>query len=726
MPLQNANRSLLSVGCHTRVPLGYFHSTSGEAPASDEAHDQVEWSKKEPDEPEKRISELRSLLRKYDKARKADRSWTANFRRGDVHNIATAARKLGQPSVLDDLASDVLEFVPNPRRYYLAEFLLTIHHCTMFQPSSVADLFRTLPYAYHSKISLDLATCIATAVLRADPPDQSALSSRLVTIICRGLDGSRQRRLSKLSIISLFSYVLDLTNAGQEQHALKMFQMLVDTQYIPPEAIRKADASSRDFRFIITSAVARSCLYWNFRSNAYSFVMPLMQNEAAPFDSPTVDLVTDVLHALLEFPTPEDLNHSSDLVRGLAYHPVGAFVSHALIQQFYDAALRQARPGIAARFYHLTRAPQVLSKHEYSPSSRRRLALAAQLHDFISLSAQHGFATHARILYERYSVGKHKRLVVGNPAMVIRLSSLYGSLIRRSTSESSTSDPDREQENVSDGERSSRRVQYEDGEDTPEEQDEGSSDERHLDDIIAFSNRVLQRYRETLEPIREASHEALNALARSYFLLGDVVTGFEAFQVILDRQEIPDMHDVSVALSVMAEHSCRAAVRMMRRMIVRNLVPDSVAFGAVIHFASVNKDVEVMVQLFELARLLGRQLTPKTMTSLIRASVVLSRQDHAALRENLRRSIAIIEANLDAPHLPTPNMGKFCANEALDAYDPVLAFRFWRLLVKSKTEWDDPEQRIQRASIARGIRHFWKKGYLVEDEAEAMLIELEE
>lgn len=758
MPLQNTNRHAISM--ELRASLGSLHSVSGGTPFEDELEELTTESSKTPATNAENAL-LRTLVHTYTQSRTKDKASVTELQPRDIALLAKAARQFRLPNLLDNLAGDILEYVPAPRCRNFVSSLLTAHNCPHFRPSTLVALFRSLPTSMHSTLTMDIVAEVALAVLQADPPDCKELSYRLVSTLCRGIDAHQQRRLPSAVIGSLFSYIIQLAKANQEPHALTIFQSLVDAQYIPPEAIRHVDMSTQNFQFIVTSALVRSCLFWHWRSKAVLFLRGLLKTQGA-LDPPTFDLFNDTLYAMLEFPTHVDLTLCFTLVNDLAYHRVGTFVSHGLIRQLYDVAARLHRSSAAAQFYAAMRRKTILSQHEYPPPNGA--ALPWLLHHLttikkdahlgrtlikqvvrsgepisprdrapvIALAAEHGYATQARTLYERYSVGKHRALVVGNAALVVRMSSLYGSLIRRLSS--SLGLPIMEQELEASGPSSPQREHSEDDPETQEEDDDQvreiledrDAEQKQLDDLVTFSKCVLDNYRETLEPLGEASHHSLNALARSNFLLGNVAVGFDAFQVLLDRLEIPDAHDVSVALSVMAQYNCRSAVRMMRRMIVRGIVPDNVTFGTVIHHALLKKDTQIIGQLFELVRMLGQQLTHKTMTSLIRASIILSRGDPAALKENLQLCVSVIEANLEAPHLPSPNMGKFCAIEALRADEPVLAFRFWRLVVKEKAEWNDREQRALRSSIAKTIRRHHADAMLGGDEAQGMLSELKQ
>lgn len=256
----------------------------------------------------------------------------------------------------------------------------------------------------------------------------------------------------------------------------------------------------------------------------------------------------------------------------------------------------------------------------------------------------------------------------------------------------------------------------------PDPEDEAA--EARMEDLVAFSRLVVARLQESKLPLREASHRDLNALARVHFLIGNVAEGFAVFQVLLNRHEIPDNYDVNVAMTAMAEYDHRHAARMLRTMVVRGIMPDGVAMGTVIHHALLHQDTKVIKRLLSLAKELGLRLTLKTVNTLIRASVTLSRDDPVALRENLKRALVIVEANLHANRLPTVALGKFCIVESLRAQDPEMAYRYWELLVKGKAEWTDNEQQFQRSRIARRIENKVARGEMGQQEAWVMLKEL--
>jgi hypothetical protein len=156
-------------------------------------------------------------------------------------------------------------------------------------------------------------------------------------------------------------------------------------------------------------------------------------------------------------------------------------------------------------------------------------------------------------------------------------------------------------------------------------------------------------------------------------------------------------------------------------MVSQDPKPDGVSFGTVIHEAARHGDFEVIIGVLRLVQETGQQLTAKTMVSIIRASVAFSGADKGAVRDNLIHSLRVITANAHSNQLATRDMGRFCANEALKADDPVLAFIFWNRIVQPRAEWDDNSHCALRYRIASSIRTHCKKGHIGGEEYDSMM-----
>jgi hypothetical protein len=273
-------------------------------------------------------------------------------------------------------------------------------------------------------------------------------------------------------------------------------------------------------------------------------------------------------------------------------------------------------------------------------------------------------------------------MVAGNAAMVVRMCSLFANLHRRSVAH--------------------------------------NSGNTGLVDFRDFANLVLTRYREVKEPLRHASREDLNALARANIILDHFTEGFRVMQVVVDRNERPDLHDANVVLSAIGNVNPHMALKMVRRMVTIGPKPDSISLGTVIHCAARRGNVAVIMGALRLARETGQQLTTKTVVTIIRASVARSGANKNDLRNNLVHALEVIMANEDSNHLATLNMGRFCVNEALRADDPRLAFKFWKCVLQRRAEWDDNSHASLRRRIARSIRSHCKEGHVGTKEGHRM------
>jgi len=259
------------------------------------------------------------------------------------------------------------------------------------------------------------------------------------------------------------------------------------------------------------------------------------------------------------------------------------------------------------------------------------------------------------------------------------------------------------------------------------DQDDSSNQglyENRLKDVTVFAEYIVAEFRRVHEPLTNAQHYDLTSLARAYFMLGNVSAGFETFNTLLQRREMPDMHDINVALSAMAEYSPRGAARMIERMIQLGMQPDSITFGTVIHFATIHRDKELIMSLISRARHVHNgQLSLKSVQALIRAGIEESISEHT-LSANLERALEIIQSLTASNFGCSPDTGKYCIVASLNVGNPALAFKFWRLLVQHKIDWADTGHLILRRRMATQIRKQHKTGELSALQEQAMLIAL--
>lgn len=371
--------------------------------------------------------------------------------------------------------------------------------------------------------------------------------------------------------------------------------------------------------------------------------------------------------------------------------------------------------------------------------------------NFLWFTAGHGYARSARKIWTRYSEDVENG-VVGHAGAMLRLVSLYEALARKLGAA-------QQQDNVS-----------------PDNDLTLSEEERPLVDIYlhhpvetgesatAFAELVLSKFRASKEPLMDAAHQDINALARAYFVSGRIHAGFEVFQVIMDKKEMPDLHDVNVALSGMARYSPKLASKMIERMIQRGFVPDSVTFGTVIKEAINRRDRELVVDLVRRAQEVDVHLSFKTIAALVQSGVsdagtslngdtdTLGPGNEAERREislvlpensgpdkqlilsggddlervvsNLHTAWELIQLFPSKDTVGIPNLGKDCVRAALRSEQAELGYKFWKFCLRKKTQWDDSEQVMLRKRLGVLIRSACDEGRLEEKKARVMLVKL--
>ncbi|KIM89083.1 hypothetical protein PILCRDRAFT_812977 [Piloderma croceum F 1598] len=529
-----------------------------------------------------------------------------------------------------------------------------------------------------------------------------------------------------------FALLEKLIHARRDKDALEVFRVLVSRNNIPPEAIRDTNHTTSDSGFIIISTLVRSCLHWGWRRLAIHLCKILLRKKrVVPPD--VITLTVDVLYAILEVPEIIDLQQFSALALELGTRALDFEIPHGLIRLYYKSAHTYEQGQSAEVLFEHTQSSQIVSRHTYPPPQGNALVwllhhltlntnntyLARRLVDyvvghrepippqdrgrFIALTAACGFGLQARTLWERYTVGRDSDLVFGHAGAMLRLVSLFSSITRKTQSQL-VQVIDKEQREGTIEDTQNMRELY----------------KCRTEDVSAFVNSVIAEYRRLQEPLALAHHFPLTSLARAYFMIGNVTAGFETFQILLNRKEIPDLYDINVALSAMAEYTPSGAAKMITTMIDKGVRPDAVTFGTVMHFAALNKDTQLVGSLIKQARLIDDgTLTLKSVQSLIRASIEME-DDPELLGANLERALEIIQSLKRAKLVCSPRTGTYCVNSALKLNSPVLAFKFWRLLINGKFAWNDTHHIKLRRLISHQVDRYREAGLLTEERARVM------
>lgn len=537
-----------------------------------------------------------------------------------------------------------------------------------------------------------------------------------------------------------FGLVHKLISFHRDRDALHLFQILTETYQIPVEAFTDTYHTSpkdENFAFIIRSTLVRACFHWGWYHRALDIVTTTTITQDSN-DPAVTELALSTLHFALHNASHNHFKHCTWLMCHLAKSG-NVIIPDGIIRLFYDRAMHVQDGPSAEFFYKYTQFRRTLRRVKYPPPRGHSLTwlmdylattsrnvhlartLAKQVVDemepiplqdrarFITLTASHGFATSARTLWERYSVGRDRDAVLGNASLMLRMVSIFSKLIYRTKDEI--------EERMTSQDKDAAKI-------TAPSLDER---QKQLDHLIQFIERVVRDFRTSKGSLEETPHFDLSSLARAYITLGRVSDGLDMLKVLLGRYEIPDIYDINIALSAIAEFHPRKAAGIVKKMVERGIRPDAVTFGTIIHHAILHGELRLAGYLIGRAQELGlEELSAKTTASLIRASVNVEGAPKSLLKENLQRAWDIIQSGDFSTVVHKPNTGKYCIFASLRLDDPVMAFRFWESLVKGKTEWGDRKQAFQRRLIANMIQRHCQKGSLSRDRGRQMLTQLKE
>ncbi|KAJ7644242.1 hypothetical protein FB45DRAFT_291841 [Roridomyces roridus] len=135
-----------------------------------------------------------------------------------------------------------------------------------------------------------------------------------------------------------------------------------------------------------------------------------------------------------------------------------------------------------------------------------------------------GHGVIARGLWSRWSVGRDRGRFIASPALMIRMVSLFNHLRHK-------------EEEV---------LEERDGKGPfPDEQ----LIRDKIEDYGGFINLVMAEFSRAHHPISAAHHRTLTSYARALFIIGDFTKGTAMIQILLGRQEMPDLYDVNVTLT---------------------------------------------------------------------------------------------------------------------------------------------------------------------------------
>ncbi|KAK7048241.1 Golgi reassembly stacking protein 2 [Favolaschia claudopus] len=688
------------------------------------------------------VNERLRHFQAYKQLRMLDRQSLARLPLNSYFALLTQATYHRQSDLSNQLVADMLECAPQDQLQLTLLRILSSHAVPLLRPRTILLLLQRLadfPGAL-DRLSLPAVTVLAHTFAEAlpDPADESLLEL-IYPILLTQLQGLRPPKDDAILtykppdiIHASFMFVDKLLQLSQAQRAYEIFQFLVNSGNVPSETLHTIPGLE-DFESIMRSSLVRASMHWYWRPLAERFLTPLLKPTSNPGPH-TLTLTKDTLYGCLNEPSIPDLVACRSLISKI--HPFSP-VPNAVIREYYLAAYSIDASEEAYALYAFTQSPDVLKTHLYATPRADALAwlvrhllnmnshlaqdLVQQILDrnilipveyrpsIVRQLAERGHAGLARALYERFSVGKDRLSFVQNPSMYLRMVSAFNHLVQKDDRFLDEAEQGRDDEN---------------------EENEDSTLEavrQRRDDCRWFLGVVMSQFAHAHPPIHECSHQVITTQARAFFIIGEFFRGFETVKALLERKEMPDVYDINVTLTVMAQHDPRTALQIVRRMVDKGLQPDHVTFGTIMHHALAHGDVELVNEMVQRVRELGAALSYKSIVSLIRGSIAFdagSPPSDSAQASKLQSAFQIIQSITRSSVVYNPHLGKFLVRACLGAEDPTMAFRFWELLIKDKARQDDIEHIQIRKEITRALGQHRAQKWIKDMHARAMIAQL--
>lgn len=515
-----------------------------------------------------------------------------------------------------------------------------------------------------------------------------------------------------------FNFAYKLVVSSRGQLALELLHTLFDQGFIPTEAIKNCD----DIHTSVSAALTRASLYWGWRGTATKILLHLLRYSRTSNEQFVSELAVDTSYALLVTPNKRSIRYCLSLFLQMHHLDV---IPPGIVRQFYDSASEHYLGEEIMTFYSFTRSGVVGERQRYPPPQdkaltwlmrylsmdSKRMYLSRTLVEevvaenlpiiaqyrarFITFAAARGYSSLARQLWNRYSTGKDYHLIIGNSSLMLRMTGLYAHLIRRTNSQLQAAEAD----------------------------DEKDALNRQVNDLVSFRDHVFSSYKQYYTPLEDAPHMVVTSYARACFIVGETAAGFEALQLTFSRNEIPDIYDINVALTAIAQRDPRSAILLINQLKKRGLRPDAVSYTTVMHFARLRGHSELASDMMdELCRLDKDQMNLKSIAALIRATVAFEDEETKELQQQkLQDAMDILLRLTSNGFLPSPQTGKYLVISSLRADDPTMAFRFWKLLLRETVEWEDHEHVFQRRLICSKIYSHREVGIIKIRKAHRML-----
>ena len=504
-----------------------------------------------------------------------------------------------------------------------------------------------------------------------------------------------------------------------QERSVELFKILVDKGHVLSTTLQVENVNSGTLYTLVYAPSIKTCAQRGWTELAAEFLDDYWKSGKDP-QTLGVDLALELVGYLLDTPSENDLYECCSLIERL--HTVQP-VPDETIRDFYVIATQSNLSRPAKRLYLFTRDMRIdkIRPHNYPlPQGPSLVWLAENLvsddstrphfeslvneahehHQDVSIPAPYqpsylklvvgeGFGLIAQSLWEKWAQGISGEVIRGSPEILVPIIRLTRSLTRKQE----------------------ERLKFLKKCKPPNSAEIDASKEI-LDAISSFANKVLQAYIALHNPLRKADHFILTSLARAHLVLGNFSDGFNCFRILLRRMEKPDIVDINVGLTALAESQPRAAAAFLASMIHYDVQPDEITFSTIIHHAMIKDDLDLCT---EIALQMKETLEPnsnfKPLYSMVSASVVEragdTRQRQVARLKTVLKVLRIMKYPLNR-FIAHPEVGQSLIQASLPDY-PEVAFEFWELVCKGMPR-DGDGYCSQVREIQKALRKAWNRG----------------
>ena len=572
---------------------------------------------------------------------------------------------------------------------------------------------------YHSRAVIDR---IIPLIINSSPNGAQKLVDLIFPSLLFNLQNTKVQKIltgtPSTFVLASFTLLRWLLSRSQEK-SVELYKILVDTGHVPSSALQDENVKSGTLSTLMYASSIKTCGQRGWTELAAEFL-----NDYVKFEENSqiigTDLALELVGYLLDSPSENDLHQCCNLIERLhTFQPV----PDEIIRDFYTIATQFNLSRPAERLYLFTRNMRVdkFKPHSYPlPQGRSLVWLAKDLasdeltrshfeslieeaHEqhqdiliptshqphYLKLVVEEGFGLIGYSLWEKWAQGTSGEVIRGSPELLVRISRLQRSLTRK---------------------QEERLIYLEKCESANSAEIKESR--RKLDKISSFANKVLRAFITQHEPLHDADHIVLTSLARTHIVLGNISDGFHCFRILLRRFEKPDIVDINVGLTALAEYEPRAAAAFITSMIHYRVEPDENTFSTVIHHAMIKDDLDLCTKLaVQMKETLKPDSNFRPFYSMASASVV-ERSGDSPQRQIMRLKTVLevlrimgYPANRFSMY---PEVGQSLIRASLPHY-PEVAFEFWELVCKGMSR-NDLEYCNQVKLIRKALRDAWNRG----------------